>query len=199
MSAYQKTLSIGQSPGGQNKAEPEESIWVAHPSALGYLPHMVATCVAAGAVFPRLPELLQRLIWTTGFLPWTQDGAEITLTALRIGIFLPVVVVVFLTALLRLTRFELTTQRLRVCRGLFMRRHDEIALHRIRDYVVCRPFFGLLFGFGSIRLITRDPSLPTLEMPWLPDAAGKTQLVRRHALIWKERMGYREFDSGELS
>ena len=190
-----QAVALGKNTGGR-----EETVWIAHPSPLGYFPHMILACLFAGALFPYAPMILQRIIdLSAGVLPWTQAGADRTLILLRIGIFLPALAVLAMIGALRFTRFELTTQRLRVCRGILMRRHDEIALHRIRDYIVKRPLFGLIWGYGSIRLMTRDPSLPVLDMQWIPRAYDKSQEIRSNALIWKDRMGYREFDTGSLS
>lgn len=178
----------------------ERTIWVAHPSPAALVPLLLLFLGGSIVIAPYLPVVLQGAADATfRIIPWTQAGADRTLEILRIGIHLPAAVILLRMGLLYFTRYELTTQRLRVCRGILMRRHDEIGLHRIRDYAIRRPLFGLVFGYGSVRIISRDPTLPVLDMQWLPRAHEKAQEIRRHALTWKERMGYREFDTGSLS
>lgn len=179
--------------------EPERMLWVAHPTPLALLPWALAALAIPLAGRAHLLPVFQTVIdRTASFVPWTQEGAEATLSGLQIGLWIPLAFVLAAMASLRLTRFELTTQRLQVCRGLILRRHDQIALHRIRDQVVKRPLMGLLLGYGSVKLITRDPSLPVVTMAWIPRARERSEEIRAHALVWKERMGYREFDSGPL-
>lgn len=179
---------------------PETTIWVARPSPAALLP---ALALASGAGILVAPHLATGVLWiaelTRILVTWTPERLALAHRAAGIAIHVPAILVLLRMSLLWFVRYELTDQRLRICTGVLMQHHDEIALHRIRDFSVRRPLFGLLFGYGSIRVISRDPAHPVLDMEWVPSANEKTQEIRRHALSWKERMGYREFDTGSLS
>lgn len=178
----------------------ERTVWVTHPSPAALAPEILLSILLVVFVFPRSADLVQMGINATQtVIPWTQSMAERSLMIFRSLIFLPAMVTAIRALALRLTKYELTTQRLKVCRGLLVRRHDEIGLHRIRDYKVMRPVLGIFLGYGAVRIISRDPSIPVLDMTLIPHAKEKTESIRSHAFAWKKTMGYREFDTGELS
>lgn len=186
-----------QPAGGQSQ---EETVWVTHPSPAALLPEMAISLLLIFALLPRAVGIVQfSMDMTHTVIPWTQWGAEMTLTLFRIAIFAPLLLTFIHAMALRLTRYELTTQRLKICRGLIVRRHDEIGLHRIRDYKVTRPVIGLFLGYGAVRLISRDPSVPVLDMRLIPNAKVKCDDIRNHAMQWKQVVGYKEFDTGSLS
>lgn len=180
--------------------ETEKTIWIARPSPAALLPALALFSGAGILLAPYLPVGLSWIIgMTRAWIVWTPERVALAQRGAALAIHLPSAIVLVRMALLWFTRYELTDQRLRICTGVLMRRHDEIALHRIRDYAVRRPLFGLIFGYGSIQVISRDPTHPVMDMEWVPAAYEKTQDIRRRALAWKERMGYREFDTGSLS
>ena len=60
--------------------------------------------------------------------------------------------------------YEVTTERIKVSRGIFSRRTDELELYRVKDLTLIEPFFFRLFGLGSVILTTNDASTPTLTI-----------------------------------
>lgn len=178
----------------------ERTLWVTHPSPAALAPEILLSIVLIVFVFPRSAGITQWIIDQSHMMiPWTQVSVDRFFTMFRAALFVPLLITLIRALALRITRYELTTQRLKICRGLLVRRHDEIGLHRIRDYKVMRPVLGLFLGYGAVRIISRDPSLPVLDMNLIPDAKRKTEDIRTQALSWKKTMGYREFDTGELS
>lgn len=178
----------------------ERLLWSAHPSWRSLLP---VTVIGAGltlAGFLHAVEIAQAIIdLTARIIPWTQAGVDRFFLGLRAAILLPAALPLLRILLLFLTRYELTDQRLRIHHGLFPRRHDEIALHRIRDRIVKRSLFGMILGYGTVRLLTRDPSFPVARLQHVTRPYDRSEAIRSHALRWKDRMGYREFDTGPLS
>ncbi len=60
--------------------------------------------------------------------------------------------------------YDVTTERIKVSRGIFSRRTDEMELYRVKDLTLIEPFFFRLFGLGSIIITTNDASTPTLTI-----------------------------------
>ena len=60
--------------------------------------------------------------------------------------------------------YEVTTERIKVTRGIFTRRTDEMELYRVKDLTLIEPFFFRLFGLGSVIITTNDASTPTLTI-----------------------------------
>jgi len=60
--------------------------------------------------------------------------------------------------------YEVTTERIKVSRGIFSRRTDEMELYRVKDLTLIEPFFFRLFGLGSVIITTNDASTPTLTI-----------------------------------
>jgi uncharacterized membrane protein YdbT with pleckstrin-like domain len=60
--------------------------------------------------------------------------------------------------------YEVTTERIKVSRGIFSRRTDEMELYRVKDLTLIEPFFFRLFGLGSVIMTTNDASTPTLTI-----------------------------------
>src|SRR5512133_2726947 len=52
--------------------------------------------------------------------------------------------------------YEVTTERIRITRGIFTRRIDELELYRVMDSSVVEPFWYRQFGAGNIILTTND-------------------------------------------
>lgn len=182
-----------------SKEAMEETIWVTHPSWRMHLP-VTAVCLGASALgFWYAGPLMQGLIDTTSALPWTQQMVDTGYLVMKGIVALPALYCLARIAALRLTCFELTTQRLRVRHGLFPRRQDEIALQRMRDYVVKRSLAGMVLGYGTIKLLSRDPIHPVMMMHGITNAIERCENVRACALEWKKTTGYREFESGAMS
>jgi len=60
--------------------------------------------------------------------------------------------------------YEVTTERIKVSRGIFSRRTDEMELYRVKDLTLIEPFFFRLFGLGSVIITTNDASTPMLTI-----------------------------------
>ena len=81
----------------------------------------------------------------------------------------------------RNTVFTLTTERLRIRRGVFNRTTEDLELYRVRDTRLEQTFFERLFGLGEVILYTTDASTPEVHIAWLKDAELLRETVRRFA------------------
>ncbi len=63
---------------------------------------------------------------------------------------------------------EITNQRLRITRGIFSKRTDELELYRVQDITFLQPFVLRLFNKGTLLLTTGDVSSPELRLEGIP-------------------------------
>ncbi len=89
----------------------------------------------------------------------------------------------------RSTRFEITTQRVRIERGLFSKSTQDIELYRIDDIVIEQPFGMRLLGHGRLILRSTDRSLPEVQIAGVPAFSSLADQLREHALRERERRG----------
>jgi uncharacterized membrane protein YdbT with pleckstrin-like domain len=97
----------------------------------------------------------------------------------------------------RSTRFALSTERLRVTRGVFNQTIDEIELYRVKDIMMERPFWMRITGLSSILLETSDRSQPTLVLPAIPNGMELRENLRRQVEDIRDRKRVRELDMEE--
>lgn len=185
--------SAAQDPG------PEQHIRTMRPAFRSLAPLMalfVAILVLATIFRYTITEQIYYL--TEAQFPWTEE-TFILVTFLPYAIPGIIGFWIALRALvLYMTSYDLSDRRLRLHHGVIYRRHDEIALHRIRDYAVSRSLMSLILGIGTIKLVTRDPTLGTVHMFDIRDAVACSENIRKSAYAWKRKIGYREFDTGDL-
>ena len=89
----------------------------------------------------------------------------------------------------RSTRFELTTQRVRIERGLLSKSTQDIELYRIDDIVIEQPIGMRLLGHGRLILRSTDRSLPEVRIAGVPNFSSLADQLREHALRERERRG----------
>ena len=97
----------------------------------------------------------------------------------------------------RNTVFTLTTERLRIRRGVFNRTTEDLELYRVRDTRMEQTFFERMFGVGEVILYTTDASTPEVHLPWLKDAELLRETVRRFAEERRDAKRVRTFESGQ--
>ena len=87
--------------------------------------------------------------------------------------------------------YEVTTQRIRVTRGVFSKRTDELELYRVRDSSLVEPFGLRMFGAGNIEIITMDVSTPGLTLEAIKGAAQVREEIRKNVEACRDRKGVR--------
>src|SRR5262245_32710530 len=60
--------------------------------------------------------------------------------------------------------YEVTTERIKITRGIFSRRTDAMELYRVKDLTLIAAFLLRLFGLGSAIITQNDASSPTGTM-----------------------------------
>ena len=91
-------------------------------------------------------------------------------------------------------RYELTSQRLRVIRGLLGRSIEEVELVRVRDTTVRQHMGERTLNVGDVTIVSNDPSNPEYTLNNITNPADVRELIRRATMTEKQRRGlaYRE-------
>lgn len=178
----------------------ERMRWSIFPSYRSLIPWLVVAVLLTGFGLATHDQVLEKMVVQTwGFIGWDERGVTLLDRTLRVFELLPLAYMGLRLLILRLTNYELSDRRLLIHHGLILRRHDEIALHRIRDYVVKRTLLGMILGYGSVRLVTRDPSMASILIRNIATPRERSEDIRDAAYLWKTHIGYREFDTGPLN
>lgn len=93
-------------------------------------------------------------------------------------------------------KYEITTQRLIIRRGIIFKTIDEIELFRVKDVKVSFSLLNQLVNIGNVALTSSDRTNigAPLLLPYIEDARGRREQLR--ALVQSERVrrGVREID-----
>lgn len=161
-----------------NPAE-ERVVWEARPSVVSRLPSIVKW-LALGAVFYGLYFLLttwHQYHYLDQFVFSVRNAANNAVSVLmRVYadmVFLALagiaaLRVVQLIWICRVTHYRLTNERLKVSRGFFVKRINEVELYRIMDYELHLPLYQRIFFRGNIVLLTADRSCPRVVLEGVP-------------------------------
>ncbi|MFN8446018.1 MAG: PH domain-containing protein [Caldilineaceae bacterium] len=92
------------------------------------------------------------------------------------------------------TVYELTSQRLRIIRGLLGNQIEEIELIRVRDTKVKQHVGERLLDVGDITVISADSVTPTIVLNNVRNPVEVRELVRKAVQVERQRRGmtYRE-------
>lgn len=154
----------------------ENSFWKDSPSQwLNLGPFAVALLAAAGIAIGGgfFPPVLIALVVPAGYMLWRY-------------------------LVVRTQVFELTSERLRVTRGVINQKIDEIELYRVKDSQMIRPWWMRLTGLASIALQTSDRTLPHLVIPAIHGGENVRELLRKHVELERDRKRVRETDFDDV-
>jgi hypothetical protein len=91
-------------------------------------------------------------------------------------------------------RYELTTERLRVIRGVLNRSFDDLELTRVRDVSVEQSLAQRALGIGNVLVVTTDASTPELLLHDVDDPQGVKELIRAAVREQRQRLRVRQFE-----
>ena len=94
----------------------------------------------------------------------------------------------------RCFRYELTTQRLKIRKGVFSRHTDELELYRVKDTALVEPFVYRLFSLGRIVLQTSDQTTPVVVIEAVPRAERLRDCIRDIVECLRDKKRVREVD-----
>lgn len=116
------------------------------------------------------------------------------LWVLLFWLVIPLFIMLWQWLVVRNTIYELTSERLKLRRGVLNKHLDEVELYRVRDYKLEEPFFLRLFGLGNIMLQTSDRSHPSLRLRAVRDVEQLYDLIRNAVEQSRAKKGVRELD-----
>jgi len=99
----------------------------------------------------------------------------------QIVFWVPLVPLLFLLGkwiALKFISYEITSERIKVTKGIISKRMDELELYRVKDTSLIEPFIYRMFSVGNISLITGDDTSPQLELTAIPNAKGIREQLR---------------------
>ena len=114
-----------------------------------------------------------------------------------IALALPAGYLIWRYLVVRTQVFELTSERLRVTRGVINQKVDEIELYRVKDSQMVRSWWMRLTGLASIVMETSDRTLPSLVIPAIHGGEQVRELLRKHVELQRDRKRVREMDFDE--
>jgi uncharacterized membrane protein YdbT with pleckstrin-like domain len=127
------------------------------------------------------PSHLVNLLW---YILWL----------LLFWLVIPLFILLWQWLVIRTTVYELTSERLKLRRGVLNKHLDEVELYRVRDYQFEQPFFLRLFGLGNILLQTSDRSHPSLRLRAVRGGEQIYERIRAAVEDCRTRKGVRELD-----
>jgi len=150
----------------------------------------------------------ENILWKGSPSQWLNLGpftvALILATAIAVGgiffppafaaLLLPLLYAIWKYLLVRTQVFELTTERLKLTRGVINQRVDEIELYRIKDSQLVRNWWMRLTGLASVTLDTSDRGMPNLTIPAIRGGGDMRELLRKQVELQRDRKRVRELD-----
>lgn len=98
------------------------------------------------------------------------------------------------TLKVRATHYTITTQRVRVTRGLLSKNVQEIELYRVKDTSATQTLYQRLFGLGDVEILSGDAENPSIVLRYVPKALDIRERIRHEVLDLRQRFNVRELD-----
>ena len=116
--------------------------------------------------------------------------------ALLCWLVIPIFVALWRYLLVRMLRYELSSQRFRVTSGVLSRRTDDLELFRVKDTTFTQTLFQRLFGLATIVMATSDESSPVAVIASIPACRAKElrEQIRNLVEDLRDRKRVREVD-----
>ena len=115
-----------------------------------------------------------------------------------LGIFfwliIPIFIILWKWLVVRNTRYELTTERLKIRQGVLNKKMDDLELYRVRDFKLEKPFFLRLFSLRNIILQTSDKSHPVVILRAIKDGEEIREQIRNMVEACRVKKRVREVD-----
>lgn len=114
-----------------------------------------------------------------------------------IALLIPIAYMVWSYLTVRCQVFEVTTERIRITKGVINQSIDEVELYRVKDMIVERKWWMRLTGLGNVHIETSDRSLPHVDIPAIRDSIGLREELRRLVEAMRDKKRVREMDFEE--
>ena len=131
---------------------------------------------------------------------WTGSPSQVlnlpafVVCGLTFWLVVPIFIGIWKWLVLKNTRYELTTQRLRVRRGVLNKELEELELYRVRDYRLEQPLILRMFALGNISITTTDVSQPVVILRAVRESEQVREQIRNHVEQCRAAKGVRTLD-----
>lgn len=115
------------------------------------------------------------------------------------ALILPLGYMIWKFLVVRTQVFELTSERLRITRGVINQQVDEIELYRVKDSLLVRTWWMRMTGLATIQLETSDRSMPNLEIPAISGGMEMREILRKQVESQRDKKRVREMDFDETN
>ena len=92
---------------------------------------------------------------------------------------------------IRNCQYIITLEVIRISRGIFFKRIDQVELYRVKDYIITQPFMLQLFHLMYLTLKSTDPENPVIWLRGIPESdiidtiRDHVQEARQHNRIYE--------------
>jgi uncharacterized membrane protein YdbT with pleckstrin-like domain len=90
-------------------------------------------------------------------------------------------------AMVKATQYEITSERIRIRRGIFTKRTEEVELYRANDTSLVEPLSLRMLGLGTIEVRTNDVTTPIIYLHAIHGARGVRENLRKHIEECRDR------------
>jgi uncharacterized membrane protein YdbT with pleckstrin-like domain len=104
--------------------------------------------------------------------------AVCTFCILTFWAILPLIILIFIYYQNRATKYIITNERIRILKGLLVRRIVDLEFFRVKDISLVVPIHLKMFGLGSIELVTSDPSNPYIALEAIKNLDELEEIIR---------------------
>ena len=84
-------------------------------------------------------------------------------------------------------RYDITSERLRVTKGILSKRLREMELYRVRETSIHQPFFLRLFRLANVVITITDPAKQMIVIRAIPQAAVLRERLRACVETMRDR------------
>ncbi|MGM0641825.1 MAG: PH domain-containing protein [Thermotogota bacterium] len=94
------------------------------------------------------------------------------------------------------TKYQITSHRLVVEKGIFSKSKDNLELYRLQDFEIRKPFLMRLMGYGYLNIHTSDKTSPLITIYGIKNIEKLAEDLRKTSNIERKRHGVsiREFE-----
>ena len=161
----------------------EQPLWTGRPSQVVNLKPFGLHALLAAVVVTAVVVLARHTSLSWSVLIW--------ILAL---LLIPIGMAAWKWLVVRYTIYELTSQRLRLRRGVINKRVDQLELYRVKDYRVDEPLFLRMASLSNVVLETSDKTDPVLVLAAVRDGETIQNLIRNQVEHLRDRKRVREID-----
>ncbi|MGA1392627.1 MAG: PH domain-containing protein, partial [Phycisphaerales bacterium] len=190
-------LREGGSPDPHAASEP---LGTASPEGAPAAPRSTAASSSDELLWSGSPSQWLNFWWFLAFLVVFGCYLAIALATVGVGwmasplLLAPFAAIAWKWLVLKLVRYELTQERIRVRSGVFTRHLEEIEIYRVKDTELSIPLWQRIVGIGTLRVISSDHTNPNIPLRGIADPESVRERIRAACEAVRRARGVRELD-----